>query len=164
MLGRLGGLVAIVVMSLMTPGVGAQASNRAALVGTWKAVSYELEFQDTGERSFPFGSHPNGYLVFTAEGRMIGYLEAEGRTAPRTDQDRAAAYRTIVAYTGKYRVQGNKWITKVDGSWNVEWVGTEQARTFDLNGDTLKVISQWNPHPAFNRRMVRGYNTFEREK
>jgi Lipocalin-like domain len=89
---------------------------RARIVGSWRVVSYELEFQDGSEHSFPLGTRPNGYLVFGSDGRMMGYLEADGRKAPQTDEERAAAYRTLNAYTGKYRVQGDKWITTVDAA------------------------------------------------
>ena len=134
------------------------------VVGSWRVVSYELEFQDGGERVLPLGDRPNGYLVFGADGRMMAYLEAGGRAAPRTDDERAAAYRSLLAYTGKYRVEGGKWTTKIDGTWNVEWAGTDQERFFSLKGDTLSVVAQWNPSPLYNRRVARGHLTFQREK
>lgn len=68
------------------------------------------------------------------------------------------------AYTGRYRVEGSHWITKVDGAWNVEWVGAEQARAFTLTGDRLAVISQWNINPLYGGRVARGRLTFERER
>src|SRR5262245_6702744 len=67
---------------------------RARLVGSWRVVSFEVEFQDGSEHRFPLGTHPNGYLVFGSDGRMMVYLEADGRRAPQTDEERAAAYRT----------------------------------------------------------------------
>jgi ABC-type Fe3+ transport system substrate-binding protein len=47
------------------------------------------------------------------------------------------------AYTGMYRLEGDKWLTKVDVAWNPEWVGTEQTRFFKLDGDRLHVTSTW---------------------
>jgi lipocalin-like protein len=140
------------------------ADANARIVGSWRVLTYELEFQDGGERVLPLGDRPNGYLVFGADGRMMAYLEAGGRKAPRTDEERAAAYRSMLAYTGKYRVEGGKWTTKVDGTWNVEWAGTDQERYFTLAGDRLTVTAQWNPNPLYNRRMTRGRLTFQREK
>jgi len=150
-----------VVIGLVFP---QRVAARARIVGSWRLVSYELEFQDGGERLFPLGAHPNGYLVFGPDGRMMAYLEAAGRTAPRSDEERSAAYRTLLAYTGRYRVDGDKWITKVDGAWNVGWSGTDQERFFTLDGDRLSVIAQWNPNPLYCGRMTRGHLTFEREK
>ena len=137
---------------------------RARITGSWRVVSFELEFQDGSERRFPLGTHPNGYLIFGADGRMIAYLEADKRTSPKTDEERAAAYRTMNAYTGRYRVEGDRWITRVDGSWNVEWVGTDQERSFAVDGDRLTVVAQWNRNPLYGGRMTRGILVFEREK
>ncbi len=140
------------------------ADARARIVGSWRVVSYELEFQDGNERRFPLGSRPNGYLVFGADGRMMAYLEADARKAPRTDEERSSAYKTMIAYTGKYRVHGDKWITKVDGAWNIEWLGTSQERSFTLSGDRLNVVAQWNRNALYAGRMTRGRLTFERDK
>ena len=137
---------------------------RSRLVGSWRVQSYEIEFQDGAERRFPLGPRPNGHLVFGADGRMMAYLEADGRKAPASDAERAAAYRTLIAYTGKYRVDGDKWITKVDGSWNAEWVGTDQERSFTLEGNRLTVVAQWNRNPLYDGRMTRGRLTFERAR
>ena len=41
--------------------------------------------------------------------------------APKTDGERSAAFQTLTAYTGRFRIRGDKWITTVDGAWNVEW-------------------------------------------
>lgn len=162
------GVVVSVAMGLVLsqPVADAQggADVRARLAGSWRVVSYELEFQDGGARVLPLGPHPNGYLILGADGRMMAYLEAAGRKAPRNDDDRAAAYRTLNAYTGRYRVEGSKWITKVDGAWNAEWVGTDQERFFTLTEDLLNVIGQWNPNPLYAGRVARGHLTFEREK
>ena len=140
------------------------ADARSRIVGSWRILSYELEFQDGSERRLTLGAHPNGYLVFGPDGRMMAYLEADGRKAPQTDEERAAAYRTIIAYTGKYRVQGDKWITKVDGAWNIAWSGTDQERFFTLTGDRLTVVAQWNPNALYGGRITRGRLAFEREK
>jgi hypothetical protein len=62
-------------------------------------------------------------MVFTPEGRMIGILTAEGRKAGTTDAERLALYRTLIAYSGLYTVDGGKFTAKVDNSWNESWTG-----------------------------------------
>ena len=165
---RLVGLMVFLVMVVAITHGGATAQRaadaRSRIVGSWRILSYELEFQDSRDRRLTLGAHPNGYLIFGADGRMMAYLEGDGRKTPRTDEERAAAYRALIAYTGKYRVQGDKWITKVDGAWNVEWTGTDQERFFTLDGDRLTVVAQWNRNPFYDGRMTRGHLTFEREK
>jgi hypothetical protein len=138
--------------------------DRSRIVGSWKIVSFDIEFKDSGERRAIYGKSPKGYIIFTAEGRTMSYLEAETRKAPNTDEERAAAFRTMLAYTGKYRIEGDRFTTSVDGAWNVAWVGTDQARTFKLDGNRLEIVTQWNPAPLYNNRMTRGVLVCEREK
>jgi hypothetical protein len=109
---------------------GAYAEDNEKLVGLWKLISYELEFQDTGERQTPFGTHPNGYGVITGEGRTIAVLTAAGRSIPKSDADRAAAFKTVIAYTEMLKVEGDHWTTHVDVTWNEAWNGTDQVRFF----------------------------------
>ena len=139
------------------------ADNRAKLLGIWKIVSWESEIQATGERRPFFGKNPTGYIIFTPEGRFMGILTGEGRKVPKTDQDRAELFKSVFAYTGIYRLEGDKFITKVDVSWNPAWVGTEQVRFFRFDGGRLRVISAWAPSPVQPERgNVRGILTFER--
>ena len=149
------------VLGFALPGL---ADDRGQLIGVWKLQTFELEFQDTGERIEPFGAHPNGYGIFTREGRTMAVLTAEGRAAPRTDADRATAFKGMIAYTGMYRVEGDHWITRVDTSWNESWVGTDQIRFFKVDEDTLSVTSNFRPNPNYDGRIARGHIKFAREK
>jgi hypothetical protein len=70
-------------------------NNNEALISTWKLVSCFMEDVETKEQKPVWGEHPNGYIVLTAEGRWIVIQTAEGRKAPQTDEDRAAAFRSM---------------------------------------------------------------------
>jgi hypothetical protein len=135
----------------------------AKLVATWKLVSSENEFQDGTERRSMMGATPTGYIIFTPEGRMMSIVEAEGRKAPETDQEAAAAFRTMFAYTGIVQLDGNRWATKVDVAWNPAWHGTEQVRTFKLDGDRLEVTSAWGMSVNLGK-VTRGVVVWERVK
>ena len=141
------------------------ADDSAKILGIWRLVSYEAEFQATGEREPVLGKNPAGYIIFTPEGRAFFILTGEGCKAPNTDQDRADLLKSMFAYTGMYRLEGDKWITKVDVSWNPAWIGTEQVRFFKFDGDRLQVISMWvksvtRPEKGMGRAII----TFERAK
>ena len=82
----------------------AHANDQAKVVGTWKLVSFVNEFQDGSEAKGAYGQHPTGYVIFTSEGRVMFMVEAEGRKAPESDEQRAAAFRTIIAYTGSAKL------------------------------------------------------------
>jgi hypothetical protein len=53
----------------------------------------------------------------------------------------------MIAYSGSYRVEDGRFITKVDTSWNEAWIGTEQVRFVRLEGDTMTLTSAWQPDP-----------------
>ena len=114
------------------------------LVGTWKLTSYVMT-TTTGERSTPFGEHPNGYLSYAPDGRMHAIGTAEGRMLPHdvaaTDEERAKLHRTMFAYAGTYTVEPDKVIHHVDVSWNQVWNGTDQVRFYKLAGTTLTITT-----------------------
>lgn len=141
------------------------ADDREKLIGIWKLVSQEIEIQVTGQKEPVMGRSPTGYAIFTAEGRVMFVLTGEGRKPPQTVQDRADLLNSLAAYTGMYRIEGDKWITKVDVAWNPEWVGTEQTRFFKLDGDRLHVTSPWRIMPNWaDKGMQRSLLVFEKSK
>jgi len=140
------------------------ADDQAKIVGTWRIVSYEWETQATGERQPIMGKNPTGYIIFTPEGRMMSIITGEGRQAPNTDQDRARLLDSMAAYSGIYRLEGDKWITKVDVAWHPARVGTDQVRFFKFDGDRLQVISGWIRGVSGAQPMGRVIATWERAK
>ena len=95
----------------------AWANEAENLHGNWTLVSFFTEDVQTKQRVNAYGEKPTGAIGFTPAGRF-GFVTAEGRKAPQTPEEQAAAYRTMIAYTGKWRVEGDKFITKVDVAWN----------------------------------------------
>jgi hypothetical protein len=152
-------------LGLAALALSSHAAERPALVGVWKLLSYQTEFQDGSPKRAMFGEHPTGYIIFTSEGRLMAVIEAEGRKTPSTESDRAALLKTLIAYSGKYRVEGNQWITSVDTAWNPAWDGTDQVRTFQVVGDRLMVTSTWQAAVNFpGSPLSRGSLVFERVK
>jgi hypothetical protein len=124
------------------------AAETEALVGIWKLVSWQV----IGENEEPqdvFGSNPKGYLIITREGRMMALNVAERRNGGMGDAERAALHKSMLAYTGKVRVEGSDFITKVDVSWNEVWSGTEQRRHFRIEGDRLFIETEPAPSIVF---------------
>lgn len=141
------------------------ADDRERLIGTWKVISFDNEFQDGSPRRALYGQHPTGYIILTAEGRMMAVVAAEGRKPATTDEERASLLRTMFAYSGMYRLDGDKWITSVDVSWNSAYTGTEQVRFYKLDGNRLEVTGAWGPNPNLpGSPITRGIVLFERAK
>ena len=117
------------------------------LHGCWRLVSFHTELQESKVRTEPWGADPTGYLMFGSDGRMMVLVTAKAREPGHTDDKLVTLFRTMMAYTGRYRIDGDRFITTVDSSWNEAWNGTEQERFFKLDEDTLHVSTAWMPNP-----------------
>jgi hypothetical protein len=140
------------------------AELKRLIVGTWRLVSVHYEDQASGERTPVYGAHPKGVQIATPEGRWLALMTGEGRPIPETDAERAQALKSMVAYTGRYRVADGLVITKVEAAWNEAWVGTEQVRNIRFNGGTLYLTSPPMPHPNVGGKVVRVIVEWQREK
>ena len=142
----------------------AMADVKSQIVGTWKLVSVMYEDQQTRELTPVLGNKPRGYQIATPEGRWLALVTAESRPVPKTDEERAQALRTMISYSGRYRIEGDKVITKVEVAWNEAWVGGEQVRFVRFEGDRLHIESPPMPHPNVGGKVVRVIVTWERDK
>jgi hypothetical protein len=131
------------------------AELRRRIVGTWSLVSVNYEDQTTKKRTPIYGAHPKGIQIATAEGRWLALMTAEGRTVPKTNEERAQALKSMIAYTGRYRLEDGNVMTKVEAAWNEAWVGTEQVRSVRFEGDRLYLQSPPMPHPNVGGKVVR---------
>ena len=69
------------------------------------------------------------------------------------------------AYTGHYRVEGDRLTTKVDVAWNEAWRGTDQVRFFQVQGDKLFIESAALASVNYPEMgQVRGILEWERSK
>jgi hypothetical protein len=132
------------------------------LVGNWKLVSWQV-VTDGGARDL-FGAKPKGYLILTLEGRVMALTTAETRVPGESDSDRAALHKSMLAYTGKYRVEGDEFITRVDASWNEGWNGTEQRRRYRINDGRLFIESAPAPSILFPGKVDFRRIVWERER
>ncbi|WP_115082413.1 lipocalin-like domain-containing protein [Synechococcus sp. N32] len=138
----------------------AQAISSTSVHGAWQLLSYDVEEQANGNTFAPMGDNPSGYVIFTAEGRLSFMLSGEGRQPGSNAEERSALLSSMIAYTGTYRLEDDRWITQVDVAWNPEWVGTEQTRFFAIEGDVLTVHTPWRvmpnwPEKGLTRSIVR---------
>jgi hypothetical protein len=156
---------ALVLCGLLLLASSAFAGDEDKIVGTWKLVSVVYEDQATNERTPVLGEKPRGYQIATPEGRWLALVTAENRPVPKTDEERAQALRTMISYSGRYRIEDGKVITKVEVAWNEAWVGGEQVRFIRFEGDDLLHIeSPPMPHPNMNNKVVRVIVTWQRDK
>ena len=151
----------LLLASLVAP---ALADEKEQIIGTWKLVSVMYEDQETKALTPVLGNNPRGRQIATADGRWLALVTAENRPVPKTDEERAQALRTMISYSGRYRVEGNKVTTKVEIAWNEAWVGGEQVRFVRFEGDKLFIESPPMPHPNVGGKVVRVIVVWQREK
>ncbi len=112
------------------------------IIGTWKLVSYELR---RGERiQYPFGADPEGFIMYTPDGRMAAFVAPKNRKNFATSsitagsmEEKAAAVDSFVSYCGRYEIRLDRVVHHVDMSLFPNWVGGKQERFFKLEGNQL---------------------------
>jgi Lipocalin-like domain len=121
------------------------APTLAQLVGTWKLVSIEDTMTDGKVRpSAQFGQHPEGFLMYEADGHMCATIANGDRPAWRdkakpTDAEKIAYYDTFIAYCGTFKLDSaTSTVTHYPSiAWTPAYVGSTQARPFRVEGNQL---------------------------
>ena len=116
------------------------------LFGTWKQLSGIYVDLETGEERPGLSKAPNGYIHFARDGRMFNLTVDSSRQRPAgarpTAAEAEALYRSLIAYTGTFGVDGDQVFFDLDVSWNESWTGTRQVRTFELKGYRLMISAE----------------------
>jgi Lipocalin-like domain len=149
-------------MTAQTLQAAAPKAQRGDLVGTWNLLSCFMEDVETKERKDVWGEKPNGRLTLTAKGNWIVVQTAQGRIVPQSDEDRSTAFRSMLAYSGKFRVEGEKIVIKVDIAWDEAWTGTEQVRFFSIDGDRLHIEVAPQRYPNLGDKIMRAVLVWQR--
>ena len=118
---------------------------QTSIVGVWKLSSITRKDPQSGQVTNSFGERPVGYLVYTKAGRIFSFLVGSDRKPPEkpeaTDSERAELFKTMVGYTGTYRVEGGKIIVRADASWNQTWTGVDRTQVVEVVGDRLTITA-----------------------
>jgi Lipocalin-like domain len=115
----------------------------AALLGTWKMVSWQRESVATGERADALGPDPLGFINYGADGRMFAIVIQKDRDPPAgpvpTDDEKLRLFNSMLAYAGTYTLYDDRVVHHIDASWNQAWTGTDQVRFYKIDGDVLTI-------------------------
>ena len=133
------------------------------LIGNWKLVAFQIILDNDPPKDWS-GARPKGYLILTREGRMAAVISGETRTPAKTDAERAELWKSMLAYSGRYRVEGKEFVTAVDVSWNENWNGTEQRRSWRIEDGKLIIDAGPEPSPRYPGRAVIGRLIWEPDK
>jgi Lipocalin-like domain len=147
----------------MSDGRRRSGGDAASIVGCWTLKSHIVQVVDTGERLLPFGDNPRGALILHESGRMAVLITPRDQIPPVGEPEAAKAYGQMIAYSGRYRLEGNRLITDVDVSWMPAWADSSQARTFVVAENELEIISEPGPMPGRGGALAFAVLTFTRE-
>jgi hypothetical protein len=132
------------------------------LVGSWKLSSWVIQVVG-GEATEPFGPNPKGRAVFTPNEYVAFIIVAPNRKPASNNEESAALLKSLLAYTGKFTIDGDKFTTKVDISGNELLTGQDQVRVFRLDGDRLSIRTAEQVSAVLVGKKVVGTLIWERE-
>jgi hypothetical protein len=134
---------------------------KQAILGTWKLVSYIREGVLSGARSDVMGKHPSGYLNYGSDGRMMVMIVGSDRRKPAgaiaTPDEAEALIKSMLAYAGTYSIDTEaKTVTHhIDVSWDQARTGTDNVRSYKLEGDRLMLSTDLSADPVTGQKTVR---------
>ena len=154
----------LVLFLLMALGPTVAAADDNALLGTWRLKSFVREVTGTGERYNQMGDHPDGYISYAADGRVLVLFVSDEQPHPRaepTDEERIRLHKTMLAYGGTYTLSSGRVVNHIDIEWDGRRLGTDQIRFYTIEGDQLVIRTEPNKSPVDGREGV-GVLTFDR--
>jgi hypothetical protein len=136
----------------MTFGLGivlpASAQDLASqIVGVWKVQKFDLCKVGTDECAAApaFGDQPSGVVIFAKSGVLVTQVFGTSRVVPKTpdptDEERVALFKSMFAWGGNYKLEGNKITTQIEFAWIESWKGQKRVHTFKVEGTKLTVAS-----------------------
>jgi len=91
-------------------------------------------------------------------------IVAPNRKSATNNDESAALLKSLMAYTGKFTIEGDKFTTKVAISWNELLTGQDQVRYFKMESDRLSIRTAEQVSAVYPGKKVIGTLTWERER
>jgi hypothetical protein len=128
-------------------------SNPLDLIGRWDIIAWEQLFDD-GRRELPMGDQLEGFIRYLPDGDMVCMIARSDRdnfvkggqwNAPA--DEKAGAYQSMLAYSGRWRLDGDIVTHSVQMSLFPNWKGGEQKRRVQPNTDgTIALTARLEDH------------------
>jgi hypothetical protein len=118
------------------------------LVGTWKLLSASSTTSTGETREAPYGPNPVGFLTYTADGRMSSVISFGGRkplifgrTGQALLEEQAEAFKTFLAYAGRYTQSGDQVTHHLEVSSIQNYVKRDLVRSVKFQGDQITLVT-----------------------
>jgi hypothetical protein len=118
------------------------------LVGTWKLVSASSTTKAGERNGTPYGPNPAGFLTYTADGRVTALISYGGRkplSVGAQQKEQAEAFKTFLAYAGRYALSGDKVTHYIEISSIQNYVNKELVRSVKFQGDQITLVTPPTP-------------------
>jgi hypothetical protein len=118
-----------------------------ALLGTWY-LREAFAVDPNGQRLYDvYGARPSGVIHYGDDRRMIALITHEGRPRLNGDRqaaperERAAAYKSSIAYAGGFELDG-EWVKhNIDISTYPNWVGVTLLRQVRIENGSIILLT-----------------------
>jgi hypothetical protein len=132
--------------------VGIFGRTNDKLVGTWKLVCASST-TPTGERNeTPYGPSPVGFLTYGGDGRVTALISYGGRKSLSVGggtlsplEEQAEAFKTFLAYAGRYTLSGEQVTHHIEISSIQNYVGKDLIRSVKFQGDQIVLVTPPTP-------------------
>jgi lipocalin-like protein len=125
-------------------GIASAEDVASPIVGAWKMQRFD-RCTVGGACEPTYGDKPAGYIIYTKTGVFMSQGYHTTRVVPKTpdptDAERIELFKSMYAWGGRYKVDGNKVTVNVEFAWTEGWKGQARTSTFNLDGKTLTIES-----------------------
>jgi hypothetical protein len=123
---------------------GALVNTTDKLIGAWKLVSASSTTSAGGRNDTPYGLNPVGFLTYSEDGRVTALISYGGRkplSVASGTEELAEAFKTFLAYAGRYQFSGDKVTHHVEISSIQSYVGKDLVRGVKFQGDQITLVT-----------------------
>jgi Lipocalin-like domain len=116
------------------------------LVGTWQLVSASSTTSKGDPCEPPYGLNPAGFLTYTGDGRVTALISYGGRKLLSGGgtlglEEQAEAFKTFLAYAGRYTLGGDKVTHHIEVSSIQNYVGRDLVRSVRFQDDRIILVT-----------------------
>jgi hypothetical protein len=114
------------------------------LVGTWKLLSASSTTSTGARNETPYGPKPVGFLSY-GDGRVTALISYDGRKSLSAGggslEEQSEAFKTFLAYAGRYTIHGDKVTHHVEVSSIQNYVDRDLVRYVKFQDDQIILLT-----------------------
>jgi hypothetical protein len=105
---------------------------------------------DRGAKRDSLWPNPAGFLTYTADGRVTALISYDGRKSlsfggGSLQEEQAEAFKTFLAYAGRYTLSGDKVTHHIEISSIQNYVDKDLVRSVKFQGDQIILVTPPTP-------------------